>query len=83
MSTSDQKETISPSSELADTWLDWYRKKEGQVEAEIPKGAELFLKNNVTSVLDIGCGTGRHSIFLAKKGFHASGFDQSESDQKS
>jgi SAM-dependent methyltransferase len=63
---------------LADTWLYWYWGKEGKVEEELPQLAELFARNNVTTILDLGCGTGRHSIFLAKRGFSVFGFDQSE-----
>jgi 2-polyprenyl-3-methyl-5-hydroxy-6-metoxy-1,4-benzoquinol methylase len=29
------------------------------------------------SILDIGCGTGRHSVELARRGFHCTGIDQS------
>lgn len=37
-----------------------------------------FDKN--TSILDVGCGTGRHSVELAKRGYNVTGFDFS-SDQ--
>jgi cyclopropane fatty-acyl-phospholipid synthase-like methyltransferase len=30
------------------------------------------------SILDVGCGTGRHSVELAKRGFHITGLDISE-----
>ena len=29
------------------------------------------------SILDVGCGTGRHSIELAKRGYHSTGIDLS------
>ena len=33
-------------------------------------------------ILDIGCGTGRHSIELAKRGYQVTGIDLSESQLK-
>jgi SAM-dependent methyltransferase len=33
---------------------------------------------NIQNVLDIGCGTGSHSVLLAKKGFSLTGIDSSE-----
>ena len=35
-----------------------------------------------TRILDIGCGTGRHCIELAKRGYEVTGIDLSESDTK-
>ena len=35
-----------------------------------------------TRILDIGCGTGRHSIELAKRGYNVTGIDLSESQLK-
>jgi SAM-dependent methyltransferase len=63
---------------LTDTWLYWYWGKEGNVIPELPQLAELFASNDVSRILDLGCGTGRHSIFLAKRGFKVFGFDQSD-----
>jgi len=40
--------------------------------------AELFRKGGVSRILDIGCGTGRHLVYLAKKGFQMFGFDSSQ-----
>ncbi len=41
-----------------------------------------FKKSGITSVLDLGCGAGRHSIYLAKKGFDVVGVDSSLSALK-
>jgi len=38
-----------------------------------------FRQYNVEGVLDLGCGAGRHSIYLAKKGFDTIGIDVSKS----
>ena len=38
--------------------------------------------NKATRILDIGCGTGRHSIELAKRGYTVVGIDLSESQLK-
>lgn len=35
----------------------------------------FFKKNNVHSILDLGCGIGEHSLYLAKNGFDVVGFD--------
>ncbi len=64
-------------SELADTWLHWYWGKEHKVEPKVREVAELFVEKQVSNVLDLGCGTGRNSLFLAKKGFEVYAFDQS------
>jgi 2-polyprenyl-3-methyl-5-hydroxy-6-metoxy-1,4-benzoquinol methylase len=38
--------------------------------------------NKSTRILDIGCGTGRHSIELSKRGYTVTGFDLSEAQLK-
>ena len=43
---------------------------------------ELLRKNNAKKVLDLGCGSGRHSVFLAKAGFDVYGMDNSKSGLK-
>lgn len=49
-----------------------------RLEHESPDLLKLFKENNVKSILDIGCGTGDHSIELAKKRFRAVGIDRSK-----
>ncbi len=39
-------------------------------------------RDNSLKVIDIGCGTGRHSIELAKRGYQVTGIDLSESQLK-
>ena len=60
-----------------DAWQNWYPRKEGTVEPEIPKLAELLTRNHPSKLLDFGCGAGRHAIYFAKKGFEVYGFDKS------
>lgn len=54
-------------------------KKEGKVylktQQDIPKIIKLFKKRNVRKVLDLGCGSGRHTVYLARKKFDVYGFD--------
>jgi len=38
---------------------------------------ELFRDRNVAKILDLGCGTGRHLVFLSRMGFEMYGFDAS------
>lgn len=57
-------------------------KKHGKVFTEIqedmPRIARIFEKHGVDKVLDLGCGSGRHSVYLAKQGFNVYGIDIAE-----
>jgi SAM-dependent methyltransferase len=62
----------------SNTWQQWYSRKEGTVEPEIPRLAELLRGQRASKILDFGCGTGRHIMYFAKQGFEVYGFDASE-----
>ena len=49
-----------------------------KVQKDIPKLVIILKKNNVKKILDLGCGSGRHIVYLAKKGFDVSGIDIAE-----
>lgn len=61
-------------------WEDIFTEK-GRVFIEPHKDlnqiADIFQNGQVKRVLDIGCGTGRHLVHLAKRGFNMFGFDVS------
>lgn len=48
-----------------------------RLSKEIPDLVKLFKEKKVKKILDVGCGTGVHSIALAEKGFHVVGIDRS------
>ena len=50
---------------------------ESRLHEEIPALVELFKKNKIEKVLDIGCGTGEHAIALARNGFSVHGIENS------
>lgn len=56
-----------------DLIIDW----EKRLAKEIPDMRELFKREKVNTVLDVGCGTGRHAIALAKESFKVVGIDRS------
>ncbi len=48
------------------------------LDRNIPKVVEIFSKCEIKKVLDLACGSGRHTLYLAKKGFEVYGIDISE-----
>ncbi len=60
-------------------YLNIYRHRDDKDATDL---FELIIKNsnlkNDSSVLDVCCGAGRHSILFAKKGFNVTGFDLSK-----
>jgi len=57
-------------------------KKYGKVftkpQEDVPKIVKIFKKHDVKEVLDLGSGSGRHVIYLAKHGFKVYGIDIAE-----
>jgi len=47
-------------------------------QENISRIASVFKKNKVKRILDLGCGSGRHTVYLARKGFELHGFDIAE-----
>jgi SAM-dependent methyltransferase len=63
-----------------DCWSYWYPKKGETIEPEIPRLEELLVETKRVEearILDVGCGTGRHVIYFARRGFDVYGFDKS------
>jgi ubiquinone/menaquinone biosynthesis C-methylase UbiE len=56
--------------------------EQGRVQIEVLdtviQAAELFSKNKLSKILDLGCGTGRHTYYLADRGFNVHACDISE-----
>jgi len=44
--------------------------------------AEIFKKSDVKKVLDLGCGSGRHLVYLAELGFQVYGIDVAETGMR-
>lgn len=61
------------------SWDDWYREVEGEVDRDVERLREILADEGKNRVLDVGCGTGRHLLYLARSGFEVHGFDFSES----
>jgi SAM-dependent methyltransferase len=72
----------------SDWWRDFFNPivgqvmftaKAGQAESEVRQVVRQTRIKPPLKVLDLACGTGRHSLLLAKRGFEVTGLDYSKS----
>ncbi len=62
-------------------WNTLYKEKgivQKEVSEKILEAVKFFKEKGVNRVLDLGCGTGRHTILLVKECFEAFGCDNSK-----
>ncbi|MNI08566.1 Demethylrebeccamycin-D-glucose O-methyltransferase [compost metagenome] len=56
--------------------------EQGKIQIEVldtvVEAVRRFKENGCTDILDLGCGTGRHTLFLAAQGFHMHASDLSQ-----
>ena len=61
---------------IKDRWNKIYTKGyKSEIDESMPNVVELLKTYGVTTVLDLGCGSGRHSVYLAEQGFSVYGID--------
>ena len=64
---------------MVQNWNSYYERHVPMTPQEdIPRVVELFKERNVKKVLDSGCGSGRHLVYLTEHGFEVFGIDIAE-----
>lgn len=61
------------------SWDNWYKMVEGEVDQDVIGLKDILANEDKNRVLDVGCGAGRHLLYLAQSGFEMHGFDFSAS----
>jgi tellurite methyltransferase len=77
---SDQKDYATAHQAWDNRWADEIIRQDWiKPEPLVVDSLPFLVQRNVWTVLDIGCGIGRHAIYLAGHGFEVTGIDLSES----
>lgn len=66
---------------MSQGWDELYQKKGKEYASRLdclPSLIEFWQRQGVERVLDVGCGSGKHMLKLAREGFEVSGFDVSQ-----
>ncbi len=69
---------------VKDRWDEIYRKRDvfPDVDENIPGIIKLFEERGMKRILDLGCGAGRHTVYLAEREFEVYGIDIAEEGVK-
>jgi len=62
---------------IKETWDKIFREEEVllPIQEDFPKIVETFKEHKVKKVLDLGCGSGKYTIYLSEQGFEVYGID--------
>lgn len=76
----DLTEYIGPQEIISrDRWNKIYKNSiDLSIDRTLPQIIEIYKDNDVKNILDLGCGAGRHLIYLGKMGFDVYGIDISD-----